>query len=281
MQYGTEKASTGSTTTGWSSGAIQVFIYDGTNWIRDYWKNTTYTVPGVISTTAAATATKTASADYYSLRPNSHFEVTLRYANTAQSALTLNIESTGAVPIYINGAISSAENYTLPAGKYIVFYDGSNYYFTTDGTIPGLPEDQNTTYTLTQSGSTITLTGSDGSTQNVSDSHVTDVDNHYTPTANASSVLTANASSTSSASWGSTDFVTGVTLNRDAAGHVTGVSVSSKQFPANPNTNTTYSLSGNEMTVTLTGSDNSSSSATLRGSVSNRCLTLTFTPSAT
>ena len=61
----------------------------------------------------------------------------MRYANTAQSALTLNINSTGAKPIYINGAASSATNYTLPAGTYLVFYDGTNYYFRTDNKITG------------------------------------------------------------------------------------------------------------------------------------------------
>lgn len=228
MQYGTQKVSSSSTTNGWASGAIQVFIYDGTNWVRDYWSNTTYTVPGAISTTAASTSAKTASATNYKLRANSHFEITLSNSNTAQSALTLNIESTGAKSIYINKKASSASNYTLPAGKYIVFYDGNYYHFTTDGTIPGLPEDKNTTYTLTQNGTDITLEGNDGSSQTVSDSHVTSVDNHYTPTTNTNSALTANANSTTSASWGSTDIVTGVTLNRDAAGHVTGISVSSK-----------------------------------------------------
>lgn len=39
-------------------------------------------------------------------------------------------------PIYINGAASSSTNYTLPAGSYIIFYDGTNYYFRTDGKIP-------------------------------------------------------------------------------------------------------------------------------------------------
>ena len=59
-------------------------------------------------------------------------QVLIRYANTAASALTLNINSTGAKPIYINGAASSASNYTLPAGTYFVYYNGTNYYFRTD-----------------------------------------------------------------------------------------------------------------------------------------------------
>ena len=41
-RYGTTAASSGTTTTGWVAGAIQLFVYDGTSWIRDYWSNTTY-----------------------------------------------------------------------------------------------------------------------------------------------------------------------------------------------------------------------------------------------
>lgn len=41
-RYGSTAVSTGSTTTGWAAGSVQLFIYDGTNWVRDYWSNTTY-----------------------------------------------------------------------------------------------------------------------------------------------------------------------------------------------------------------------------------------------
>jgi hypothetical protein len=83
-----------------------------------------------------------------------------------------------------------------------------------------------------------------------SDTKVTAVGNHYAPVADTSSKLTANASSTTSATWGSTDMVTGVTLNRDAKGHVTGLSVSSIQMPANPNTNTDTKVTQSESTST-------------------------------
>lgn len=80
------------------------------------------------------------------------------------------------------------------------------------------------------------------------DTKVTAVGNHYAPTEDTNSKLTANASSTTSATWGSTDMVTGVTLNRDAKGHVTGLSVSSIQMPANPNADT-------KVTQTVTSSN--------------------------
>ena len=72
------------------------------------------------------------------------------------------------------------------------------------------------------------------------DSHVTSAANHYTPTADSSAALSANASSTTAATWNSTQLVTGVNLQRDAKGHVTGVTVNSIKMPANPDTNTAH-----------------------------------------
>ena len=42
MRYGTTAASTSSSTSGWSAGAVQLLVYDGTNWVREYWSNSTY-----------------------------------------------------------------------------------------------------------------------------------------------------------------------------------------------------------------------------------------------
>lgn len=66
------------------------------------------------------------------------------------------------------------------------------------------------------------------------DTKVTSVANHYTPAANSSAQLSANASSTTVATWNSTSLVTGVNLQRDSKGHVTGVTVNSIKMPANP-----------------------------------------------
>ena len=90
-------------------------------------------VPSAYCETAAGTAAKTASCTQYSLLADSYLHVLIRYANTASDALTLNVNNTGAIPVYINGEASSASNSTLPAGSYIVFYDGTNFYFRTDG----------------------------------------------------------------------------------------------------------------------------------------------------
>ena len=113
------------------------------------WRHMNYvdgnTVPATHVTTASTTTAKVGSHTYYALRAGNYTLVTLRYGNTRAGAITLNINSTGAKPIYINGSPSSATNYTLPAGTYIVYYDGNAYYFNTDGMISGPIYDMFTT----------------------------------------------------------------------------------------------------------------------------------------
>lgn len=140
MQYGSTAAGGTASTNGWQAGQVVPLIYDGTAWqfVKGYNTNSTYTLTEVWCNTAAGTAAKTSSnASYYVLRNGNYFEITMRYSNTAANALTLNINSTGVKPIYINGEPSSSSNYTLPAGKYIVYYDGTAYQFRTDGALPG------------------------------------------------------------------------------------------------------------------------------------------------
>lgn len=143
-QYGTTTMSSSSHQNGWPAGALVLFVYDATannnagGWYRTFWDNYSYAVNSVYVMTAAGTAAKVSSnSSGYVLRPGNIFEVTMSTTNTAASALTLNILNTGAKPIWINGHPSSTTNYTLPAGKYIVYYDGDRYLFTTKGKIPG------------------------------------------------------------------------------------------------------------------------------------------------
>ena len=72
------------------------------------------------------------------------------------------------------------------------------------------------------------------------DTKVTSAANHYTPTADSSAQLSVDASGTTTAAWNSTSLVTGVNLQRDSKGHVTGLTVDSIKMPANPNTDTHY-----------------------------------------
>lgn len=86
------------------------------------------------------------------------------------------------------------------------------------------------------------------------DTKVTSAGNHYTPSADSKSALSVDASSTTKATWGSTSLVTGVNLQRDAKGHVTGVTVDSIQMPANPNSNTAHShTAGDGLVITGSG----------------------------
>lgn len=136
-------------TTHFAVGTVLLLVYDstqkatvmvnGTNTeITGCWKKANYdsnsnTIPSAYCETAASTAAKTASCTNYNLLSKSHLLVLIVNANTKNTALTLNVNGKGAKAIYINGSASSASNYTLPAGTYLVYYDGTNYYFRTDG----------------------------------------------------------------------------------------------------------------------------------------------------
>lgn len=138
VRYGTTTPGT-NTNTSWFAGNIVSLVYDGTNWVLVDWasKENTNIVPQVQCETPAATAAKGGACTNFSLLTNSYVMVNMRYSNSSASAITMNINSTRAKPIYINGTASSTTNYTLPAGSYLVFYDGTNYYFRTDGKITG------------------------------------------------------------------------------------------------------------------------------------------------
>ena len=102
-----------------------------------------------------------------------------------------------------------------------------------------------TTVTTDASG-VITISSTDTNTN--TDTKVTSVDNHYAPSEDSSAALSVDASSTAAATWNSTSLVTGVNLQRDAKGHVTGVTVDSIKMPSNPNTDTKVTSVGNHYT---------------------------------
>lgn len=132
-QYGTTAMAGSATTTGYNAGAIVQLTYDGTGFVRDqgYNTNTTYTTTNIYCITSASTAAKVGTGQYFALpaSPNTRdqlFEITFRYTNTKASALTLNVNSTGAKPLWINGAPSSSTNYKLPASHYICRYNSTD-----------------------------------------------------------------------------------------------------------------------------------------------------------
>lgn len=134
IYYSNTATPTGTNTTAFGyANQYRYYMYDGTYWV---FMGVSYhgdTFTSAYCSTAAASAAKTASCSGYVLLAKSYLHVIITNSNTAASALTLNVNGRGAKPIYINSAASSASNHTLPAGSYIVYYDGTNYYFRTDG----------------------------------------------------------------------------------------------------------------------------------------------------
>lgn len=78
--------------------------------------------------TGAGTATKTVSITGYSLPTNGGcLHIKMTHANTVASNVKLNINTTGAKPLYYNGSAVSATNTWEDNEVIEVFYDGDNY----------------------------------------------------------------------------------------------------------------------------------------------------------
>ena len=128
-RYGTTNISTETTSTGWIAGAIQLFIYDGTGWIRDYWSNTTYSNASLgqgyaTCSTAASTKEKTASLSSYSLTTGGI--VAIKFTNDVCADATLNINSKGAKDLYFRGAAITGD--IIKAGDIATFIYSTNYH---------------------------------------------------------------------------------------------------------------------------------------------------------
>jgi hypothetical protein len=129
-RYGTTAAGT-SGASSWQAGAIMIFVYDGTNWLKTTDDtNNTYTnaalgqIYGTCST-AAATVAKTVSYSNYALATGGI--VSIRFANAVPANSTLNINGKGAKAIYYQNAPIIAG--IIGAGMTATFiYDGSYYH---------------------------------------------------------------------------------------------------------------------------------------------------------
>ena len=111
----------------------------------------TDTIPSAYCITAGNEAAKVASCTNYECTENSYLHILIKNMNTAVGPLTLNVNNTGALPIYINGSASSNSNYRLPSGTYIVRFKDQKYHFRYDGYLPG-------TQRASVSGETVTFT---------------------------------------------------------------------------------------------------------------------------
>lgn len=117
------------------------------------------------------------------------------------------------------------------------------------------------------------------------DTKVTSAANHYTPSAETASQLSVDASSTVAATWNSTSMVTGVNIQRDSKGHVTGVTVDSVKMPANPNTDHNQKVKSGSVTfgandeVNIIGASGSGIKAT--GNQSAKSITIDWDDTVT
>lgn len=139
-------------------------------------------------------------------------------------------------PVTSSGSITVGHSNSVTAGT-AKGDDSKTLTFGGTFTVPSVTYDSNGH--ITAKGTTTMTMPANPNT----DTSVTSVGNHYAPTEDSSAKLSADASGGSAATWNSTQLVTGVDIKRDAKGHVVGVAVDSIKMPANPNTNTTYSLS--------------------------------------
>lgn len=102
-----------------------------------HWANETEIYPSGYCTTAGGTATKVVNCSLWTATPNTYLHILIAQPNSYADAITMKINASSPIPVYINGDPSSTTNYSLPGGSYIAFYDGTNIYLRTDGQLPG------------------------------------------------------------------------------------------------------------------------------------------------
>ena len=121
--------STSQGTSGWRAGAVQIFVYDGTGWVRDFWENSTYSLVKfgcgyATCTTAAATTAKTVTLSSYTLTTGGL--VAIKFNNAVPANATLKVGSTTAKSIYYKGSAIEAD--VIKAGDTALFTYSSQYH---------------------------------------------------------------------------------------------------------------------------------------------------------
>ena len=280
-RYGTTTASTGTTTTGWVAGAVQMFTYDGTGWIRDYWNNTTYSNASMGSgyatcSTAAATTAKTASLSSYSLTTGGI--VSVKFTYDVPASATLNINSKGAKAIYFRGAAITAG--VIKAGDTATFIYSSRYHLIS---IDRWQEDIKSCITgLSASGKTITYTKGDGTTGTITTqdtvyTHPTTSGNKHIPSGGSSGqILRWSADGT--AAWGADNNTTYGVVSTTADGLAPKRDGSTTKFlradgtwavppDTNTDTNTTYTFATGDSNgqIKVTPSGGSAQNVSVKG----------------
>lgn len=199
-----------------------------------------YATCGTASATAAkvaAVVTDSITGDDFTLIKGVTVNVWFQNTNTADNA-TIAVGGSAAKPIYYKNA-AIPKNFLQANRTYTLAYDGTNWVVVGDITAvtnssPTLAWDTKSTIgTVDGTALEVTMPANPNT-----DTKVTAVGNHYSPSTNSSYDLSVDASSSTAATWNSTSLVTGVNITRDACGHVTGLTVDSIKMPSNPNTDT-------------------------------------------
>lgn len=100
------------------------------------WADQTQYYPSGYSTTAADKQTKQIACSAWTATAKSYLHILLTHANTYAGKIYFTVNAVNTYEVWINGAVSSATNYSLPAGTYIIYFDGSAFQVRTDGIIP-------------------------------------------------------------------------------------------------------------------------------------------------
>ena len=183
----------------------------------------TITVTSESLAVSAPAASGTALSFIDSVSQAANGKITASKKTVSDATKTSHGLMSGADKTKLDGIAEGANNYELPVASAAAI--GGVKPGTTSGKNYGVAVDANGAMTV-----------------NVpwTDTKVTSAANHYAPSADSASQLSVDASSTTAATWNTTSMVTGVNIQRDAKGHVTGVTVDSIKMPANPNTNTAH-----------------------------------------
>ena len=246
--------------------------------VRVPWKNTTYTVNNATYTVKTKVGSTTTSVSDFTANQSSADDVTfIQGTNVTLTPDTTNrtitiaaTDTTYSSKTAASGGtdvslVTTGEKYTwnnkstLAIGTTASTAAAGNHTHTlsiaADSGTNDLTLAHGTKYKLTAGGSTFIFTmPASGNT----DTKVTSVDNHYAPTANANSELTASLSGTAGTYAKDTEYtvLTGVKAQRDAKGHITGLTYTAQKIK---DTNTTYTVSNGTFTIKSKSGDTTTS----------------------
>lgn len=217
-------------TTHYANGSVILMVYDGTNWCStDYWNS------------------NSRDAGYGKITPQQSDAETAITTNTTQLVAATYNEAmkvaAGNKWVQFAGTNGASGADVLTVGHSLSGVTAGNYGDSTAQT-PGYGSTFNVPYISVDAAGhvtgisthTVKIPASDNT-----DTKVTTVGNHYTPSAETNSELTASLSGNAGAYTINTEYtvLTGVKAQRDSKGHVTGLTYTAQKIK---DTNTTYTL---------------------------------------